>query len=72
MALGTVFVLELDSDDKGYNATITQNIVSNLKKNGIYVRPLGNVIYLLASPITTFSECNFQLEILFQILSLKK
>jgi dethiobiotin synthetase/adenosylmethionine--8-amino-7-oxononanoate aminotransferase len=57
VALGTVLAVELkeveSSNRKGYSSTASTNIVKDLREAGIYARPLGNVVYLIASQVSS-------------------
>ncbi|ETV85711.1 dethiobiotin synthase, variant [Aphanomyces astaci] len=55
--LGTVVVFELASEGKGYEATGAQDFIRHLRTDGIYARALGNVIYIMCSPLTTTDVC---------------
>ncbi|RHY20963.1 hypothetical protein DYB25_010118 [Aphanomyces astaci] len=55
--LGTVVVFELASEGKGYEATGAQDFIRHLRTDGIYARALGNVIYIMCSPLTTTDAC---------------
>jgi hypothetical protein len=35
-----------------YNSSASAIVVSLLKRNGVYARPLGNVVYLMPTPLT--------------------
>lgn len=35
-----------------YNSSASAVVVSLLKQNGVYARPLGNVVYLMPTPLT--------------------
>lgn len=35
-----------------YNSSVSSVVVSLLKQNGVYARPLGNVVYLMPTPLT--------------------
>ena len=35
-----------------YNSSASSVVVSLLKRNGVYARPLGNVVYLMPTPLT--------------------
>lgn len=35
-----------------YNSSASSVVVSLLKQNGVYARPLGNVVYLMPTPLT--------------------
>ncbi|KAI7908236.1 pyridoxal phosphate-dependent transferase [Cokeromyces recurvatus] len=68
MTLGSVLAVELKDDErKGYGSNVSKSIIENLRfgqfKNGfdgssetginLFARPLGNIIYLMTSQITT-------------------
>mmetsp|Transcript_23928 Transcript_23928/g.36440 ORF Transcript_23928/g.36440 Transcript_23928/m.36440 type:complete len:843 (-) Transcript_23928:42-2570(-) len=61
MSLGTVVAvtLEADSGGSGYTAAgRSLPVVQHLMKNGVYARPLGNVVYIMVSPLTSREECS--------------
>ena len=66
--LGTVFVMEIKSGTKGYHSDATKNLVLTLRERGIYVRPLGNVLYIMASQVTNKQTCSSMLETIRNIL----
>jgi dethiobiotin synthetase/adenosylmethionine--8-amino-7-oxononanoate aminotransferase len=51
-ALGTVLVVELRSEEKGYLAQTSKQFISHLRERGVYARPLGNVVYFMAGQKT--------------------
>ncbi|CEG65135.1 hypothetical protein RMATCC62417_01987 [Rhizopus microsporus] len=67
MALGSVLAVELKDQHKGYGSLASKSIVEHLRsgvfKNGfdgteragvnLFARPLGNVVYLMTSQVTT-------------------
>lgn len=68
MTLGSVLAVELKDDQtKGYGSAVSKSVIQNLRsgqfKNGIdgtfetgvnlFARPLGNIVYLMTSQITT-------------------
>ncbi|KAL0142508.1 pyridoxal phosphate-dependent transferase [Mucor lusitanicus] len=68
MTLGSVLAVELkDDQNKGYGSSVSKSIIQNLRsgqfKNGfdgttetgvnLFARPLGNIVYLMTSQITT-------------------
>ncbi|OQR95254.1 adenosylmethionine-8-amino-7-oxononanoate aminotransferase [Achlya hypogyna] len=55
--LGTVLVIELKSNSRGYTDTTGQDVLVRLRANGIYARSLGNVLYIMASPLSTPETC---------------
>lgn len=63
VTLGTLFALELQADksDAGYASLYASSLVKMLREDGIYTRPLGNVIYLMCGPCTSPQFCTQQL-----------
>ena len=78
MSLGSVLAVELkDEQSKGYGSTIAKSILQkmrhgNFDHNGaginLFVRPLGNVIYLMTSQTTTPERVRLCERILFDCL----
>ena len=68
MSLGTVLAVTIKPDSDGgggYGASSRSiPIVRNLFENGVYARPLGNVVYIMVSPLTSSEECSRMLKIL--------
>ncbi|XP_020227433.1 bifunctional dethiobiotin synthetase/7,8-diamino-pelargonic acid aminotransferase, mitochondrial isoform X2 [Cajanus cajan] len=60
VALGTLFALELkaEGDNAGYGSLYARPLLQKLREDGVYMRPLGNVIYLLCGPCTSPEICN--------------
>lgn len=67
--LGTVLAIQLETKQQGYHASVTQELLDSLLTQGIYTRPLGNVIYLMCSPCTEFQVCDQLLDKLLENLS---
>eukprot|EP00177_Eucheuma_denticulatum_P007103 GFKZ01012915.1.p1 GENE.GFKZ01012915.1~~GFKZ01012915.1.p1 ORF type:complete len:759 (-),score=112.19 GFKZ01012915.1:2737-5013(-) len=67
MALGTVFAFRLKGDS-GYAATAAQDLVEHLRESDIFVRPLGNVIYLMCTPLTEKRDCDFLMQKVYSAL----
>lgn len=57
--LGTLFALELEAQgsDVGYASMYAISLLRSLREDGIYMRPLGNVIYLMCGPCTSPRIC---------------
>ncbi|HRW58358.1 MAG TPA: adenosylmethionine--8-amino-7-oxononanoate transaminase [Chlamydiales bacterium] len=45
--VGTMMAFDIFAEDEGYLSTIGKRLQKNLYEKGIYIRPLGNTIYLL-------------------------
>ncbi|OMO91501.1 Aminotransferase class-III [Corchorus capsularis] len=63
VTIGTLFSLELQADgsNAGYASQYASSLVQMLREDGIYTRPLGNVIYLMCGPCTPPEICRQQL-----------
>ncbi|KAI8821750.1 pyridoxal phosphate-dependent transferase [Fimicolochytrium jonesii] len=48
LSLGSVLILELSTAQKGYNSTTSSTFISALRSKGVFARPLGNVVYIMA------------------------
>jgi adenosylmethionine-8-amino-7-oxononanoate aminotransferase len=53
---GTVFAIELKADSSGYASTIRQQLYQSFLAEGVLLRPLGNVIYILPPYCITEQE----------------
>ena len=53
---GTVIAFELKADSSGYASTIRQQLYQSFLAEGVLLRPLGNVIYILAPYCITEEE----------------
>jgi dethiobiotin synthetase/adenosylmethionine--8-amino-7-oxononanoate aminotransferase len=67
-ALGTVLVIELVSNEKGYLAVTSRKFIESLREKGVYARPLGNVVYFMAGQKTEPEQLDFVLEAIRQSL----
>ncbi|XP_042440552.1 bifunctional dethiobiotin synthetase/7,8-diamino-pelargonic acid aminotransferase, mitochondrial-like [Zingiber officinale] len=63
VVIGTLFAFQLKSDgsDAGYASLFASSLVQQLRADGLYIRPLGNVIYLMCGPCTSPHFCTEQL-----------
>lgn len=68
-ALGTLLAVELKASSSGYESNAAARVAEVLKGSGIYARPLGNVIYLMATPLTLPDTCDRLISTLKQVLS---
>ncbi|TXG61009.1 hypothetical protein EZV62_012372 [Acer yangbiense] len=59
VALGTVCALELQAEgcNSGYGSLYASSLLQKLREDGVYMRPLGNVIYLMCGPCTSPEIC---------------
>ncbi len=63
-SIGTILAFELESGRDGYLNTISSTIAAEAIKNGIFLRPLGNTVYIM--PPYCINEK--QLQVLYQFL----
>ncbi|KAG7538494.1 Aminotransferase class-III [Arabidopsis suecica] len=70
VVIGTLFALELkaDSSNSGYASLYAKSLLEMLRKDGIFTRPLGNVIYLMCGPCTSPEICRRLLTKLYKRL----
>lgn len=64
---GTVIAIELKSDSSGYASTLRQQLYQDFLSEGVLLRPLGNVIYILPPYCITKTE----LEKVYQVVEQK-
>nr|GME13234.1 bifunctional dethiobiotin synthetase/7,8-diamino-pelargonic acid aminotransferase, mitochondrial [Ipomoea batatas] len=55
VVLGTLCAMELQAEgsNAGYASLYAANLIQKLRGDGIYMRPLGNVIYVMCGPCTS-------------------
>mmetsp|Transcript_9877 Transcript_9877/g.12502 ORF Transcript_9877/g.12502 Transcript_9877/m.12502 type:complete len:926 (+) Transcript_9877:152-2929(+) len=61
MAVGTVLAVTIKPDRSGSGYAAAGKsipIVKKLFESGVYARPLGNVVYIMVSPLTSREECS--------------
>ncbi|KAB8028076.1 aminotransferase class III-fold pyridoxal phosphate-dependent enzyme [Fluviispira multicolorata] len=68
-ALGSIFALELKDTESGYASIRAKEFVTQLQNASIAVRPLGNVIYILAGFNSSKKKLDSILMIILEILS---
>ncbi|KAM0933792.1 putative dethiobiotin synthase, Adenosylmethionine--8-amino-7-oxononanoate transaminase [Dioscorea sansibarensis] len=71
ITMGTLCAIELRAggSDVGYASLYASSLVQQLRKDGIYMRPLGNVLYLMCGPCTSSDVCNQHLRKVYQRIS---
>lgn len=50
--LGTVLAVHLEDQAAGYASNAAEGILSRLRDDGVFARPLGNTVYLMCTPMT--------------------
>ena len=72
--LGTLLVVELEDAAAGYESTAGAELTGLLAEAGLYVRPMGNVFYLLAQGFSRSEDLQKVLNVFLQriAISLKK
>jgi dethiobiotin synthetase/adenosylmethionine--8-amino-7-oxononanoate aminotransferase len=64
VALGSVLAVELQAAEAGYGSGAAAAAVARLRARGVYARPLGNVVYLMVTPMTRAARCEALLDAL--------
>jgi len=65
-SLGTVLAFEIESDKKEYLSTIKEKVIKLSLEQGVFLRPLGNTVYIMPPYCIT----PIQLQKLYSILEL--
>lgn len=68
IALGTVFAFRVKGDG-GYAATAARGLVESLKAEDVFVRPLGNIIYVMCTPLSEKHTCDIIMKKVYSVLS---
>jgi adenosylmethionine-8-amino-7-oxononanoate aminotransferase len=68
--LGTMMALELQADDPGYFSELKPMLYDFYLKNGVLLRPLGNVLYVLPPYVISAEELNKVHDVIAQSLDL--
>ena len=55
---GTIAAIEFQSDQRGYESPLSQQITQKAMKEGVFLRPLGNILYILPPYCITSEELN--------------
>ena len=58
--LGTVLAVKLHAADGagGYASNAAAGVVRRLRSLGVYGRPLGDVVYIMVTPMTARAQCD--------------
>ena len=64
--IGTVLAVELKSSEKGYASTTAMAVVTELLRTGVFARPLGNIVYVMCSPMSNEEHCK---QVLAQLMA---
>lgn len=64
VSVGTLCAIELvaEGSNAGYGSMYASSLLNKLHGDGIYMRPLGNVIYMMCGPCTSPTVCSSILE----------
>ena len=68
---GTVVAVEVKPQHgqaAGYASTEAKSVVQWLRRNGVYARPLGNVVYFMVTPTTAPTQSQELLQVLQRAL----
>ena len=67
---GTIIAIELKVDSSGYASSIRQGLYNAFLEQGVLLRPLGNVIYMIPPYCITEKELNKVYEVIEHQLNL--
>ncbi len=65
-----MLAVELKADDGhlGYASGAAKQVVQRMRPQGVFARPLGNVVYLMCTPTTAKEKCDELLRTLVDCL----
>jgi adenosylmethionine---8-amino-7-oxononanoate aminotransferase len=66
--LGTIAALQLRADDAGYLSKLRSRLYAKFLDNGILLRPLGNIIYMVPPYIVTTDELHYVYDVIGKVL----
>jgi adenosylmethionine-8-amino-7-oxononanoate aminotransferase len=66
---GTVLAFEVTDKENGYTSSIKELFTEKALKKGVYLRPLGNTVYIMPPYCITENELNTVYEVIESILS---
>lgn len=69
VSMGSLFAVTLQTLEGGYNSTAASEVTKKLRTKGVFARPLGATVYLMASPSSKREDCKAQLELLHEIIA---
>ena len=69
MGLGSVLAVELSTDSRGYSSDASARVVELLKQDRVMARPLGNVVYVMVTPVSSQETVDRILKVLKRCLT---
>jgi adenosylmethionine-8-amino-7-oxononanoate aminotransferase len=67
-SLGTILAFEIDKGEDAYLNTISQDITKKALEKGVYIRPLGNTVYIMPPYCITSQELNKVYSVLLELI----
>lgn len=67
-SLGTILAFEIDKGEDAYLNTISQDITKKALEKGVYIRPLGNTVYIMPPYCITAEELNKVYSVLLELI----
>ena len=69
VSMGSMFAVTLKAEKLGYASMAASEVTKALRGRGVFARPLGSTVYLMASPTSAPEDCTAQLNILLELLA---
>ncbi|HEX6427499.1 MAG TPA: adenosylmethionine--8-amino-7-oxononanoate transaminase [Niastella sp.] len=67
-SIGTILAFEIESGQDGYLNTIGKDVTQKALEQGVYLRPLGNTVYIMPPYCITHEELEKVYEVIIHIL----
>lgn len=68
--IGTIIIIELHDDHSGYLSSIGQKIYDYCLSHGLFIRPLGHIIYLMPPYSSSVKEISWAIDIIAQAIDI--
>ena len=68
-SIGTILAFEIESGQDGYLNTIGKDVTRKALEQGVYLRPLGNTVYIMPPYCITNEELEKVYEVIVQVLA---
>lgn len=67
--IGTILAFEINKGEDEYLNTVSETVTAEMLSKGIYLRPLGNTVYIMPPYCITEEQLDFIFTSLFELLS---
>jgi adenosylmethionine-8-amino-7-oxononanoate aminotransferase len=66
--IGTILAFEIDKGKDEYLNTVSESVTAAMLSRGVYLRPLGNTVYLMPPYCITEQQLDYIFSCLFELI----